>query len=184
MSIDERPSDNNATPLKQDGRLLNWYRPSVDLFKSAIWPITVLFIFLSIKAPLLSSLAELPAVIQSTQKVTIGTVSIERRLRDAGIPADIRRALAKLSKNGLILLLDTGKLGFGYLDADWETENSNAATLRELQKEELIIIAKADPDEKYPVRYSLSPPARNAYEILLKSVIAQLAEDTVAGGKQ
>jgi hypothetical protein len=184
MSSDERPSENKAGAKNQGGDLLNWYRASVDLFKSAIWPTAVIFIFLSIKDPLQASLAELPGVIQSAQKVTIGNVLIERKLKDAGIPADVRKALAKLSKNSLILLLETGKLGWGYLQADWETQNYNKSEIKELRNEGLMIVEKAEPGDSYPFKYSLSPAAKNAYDVVLSSIISQLAEVVTAGGKQ
>jgi len=184
MSSDEKPPGGKPAAAKQDGHLLNWYRASVDLVKSAIWPMAVLFLFWSVKAPILSSLAELPAVIRSSQKVTVGTVSIERRLSDAGIPTDVRRALAKLSRDGLVLLLDTGRIGFGYLNAGWEKKDNKASAIQELQHEKLIVIAKTDTGEQYPFQYSLTPSARNAYEVVLRSVITQLAESAAPGGKQ
>lgn len=183
MSLDEKPSKNYSETTGQDGYLFHWYRVSVDLFKAVIWPIAVLFIFFSIKAPVLSMLAELPAVIKSMQKMTIGSVSIERRLRDAGIPADVRRALAKLSRQALILLLDTGRLSFGYLEADWETKDQKASAIQELQKQGLLIVRKTAPGEEYPFKYSLTPAADKAYEIVLTSVVAQLAEDSAPAAK-
>ena len=164
----------------QNGRhadRLKWYQATVELAKAMAWPIAVLIIFISIRAPLWSTLTELPRLIQSAQKVTVGTVSIERKLRDAGIPTETRKALARLSRRGLVLLLDTGKLGFGYLPADWESSSQNAAALRELQSEGLVVITKSTNDSGYAYQYSLTDAAKNAYDIILKSIESQLFED-------
>jgi hypothetical protein len=164
----------------EDGRS-SWFGTLVELIKATAWPASILLIFFYIKEPLVLTLSQLPAVIQSAQNVTVGTISIS--LRKAGIPSDVRAGLSKLSKEGLVLLLDTGKNGFGYVGEDWESADPKAKALRELREASLVTIAKSQPGESYPMRYSLTPAARNGYNVLLLSIISQLVGDPAAEAK-
>jgi hypothetical protein len=89
-------------------KCIEFYRATVDLVKAMIWPAVLLFIFLYIKDPIVSSLNHLPEIIKSSQKMTVGTVSIERKLEEAGIPEDVRNALARLSRGTFMFFLKSG----------------------------------------------------------------------------
>jgi hypothetical protein len=152
-----------------------WFEMLVELIKATAWPASILVIFLFIKAPLLSALSELPSLIQSAQNVTVGSISIN--LRQAGIPNEVRKGMSKLSRSAIVVLLETGQTGWGYLDGNWESTSSRAGAVKELQANKLVSVTPTKAGESYPLQYTLSAEAKNAYDVLLGSIISQLAED-------
>ena len=81
-----------------------------------------------------------------------------------------------------MLLLHTGQLGFGYLSADWESTDSNAAAVKELRDQGLVVLEKTSLGAAYPLQYSLTAPAKRAYEAVLSSLISQVASGASAPG--
>ena len=183
MPLTPDTSESRPSLPTAENKLLVWYQTSVAIIIAILWPLVATIVFLSLKEPLVSSIMELPVLIRGAQTITVGALSIDRRLKYAGIPEDTRRGLAKLSKASLVLLLHTGKNGFGYLDSDWGIKDLDANAVRELQRESLITVAKSEKHDKYAIRYSLTPSAQASYEIVLNSVLAQLAEDIKPSGK-
>jgi len=155
---------------------LAWCRLAVDLTKAAVWPMAALILFFSLRSPITSSVNEIPTLIRSAHKVSVGKFTLETILKEAGIPPDIRKSLARVSRPGLVLLLDTGRIGWGYLRKNWESDEERANAIRELQKEGLITITPVTNEPDYPFKYTFTPQAKNAYEAILKSVTNQLAE--------
>ncbi|WP_319573722.1 hypothetical protein [uncultured Desulfobacter sp.] len=156
-------------------KCIEFYRATVDLVKAMIWPAVLLFIFLYIKDPIVSSLNHLPEIIKSSQKMTVGTVSIERKLEEAGIPEDVRNALARLSRGTFMFFLKSGAT-WHYLSENGES-TGDAKYLLDLKEEKLITIDKTD-HSQFPFKYTPTPYAKSAYEIVLHNVILQLGVST------
>jgi hypothetical protein len=154
---------------------------AIELIKATAWPVAILVIFFFLKGPLLLALSEIPSLIRSAQNLTVGSVSIS--LRSAGIQDDVRKGLSKVSRDGLRIMLGSGVRPFGYLSADWESNDSDRDALKELQADNLITITPSPPGEAYPFQYRPTPGAKRAYDVLLAYLVAQLAEVPASGNK-
>ncbi len=181
--LERVPDTFNSSP-KQEGKFLIGYRTSVDLIKALIWPVVTIFIFLSIRTPLLSLLRELPALLPDTTRLTVAGVSLERRLKEAAVPPEVQRAVGSLSPTALRLLLDTGKVGMRYLDKDWERTNSDASAIHDLTKAGLGVVTESSEGSSYPMQYNLTDSGKYAYEVLLRILVEQLCEAPRASGNQ
>ena len=168
-------SDQPPRTSSNSSSLAHWLGFSAAALKSIAWPAVALVIFFSLRASLLSVFAEIPVLLPGLQKLSIGAVSFERTLRDAGIPPEVRATLAKASKTSFALLLRAGQVPFAYLNADWEVSDSDAVAIKELRAQNLIDIQPSPPGSTYPIQYTLTPQARLAYEAIVLSLVSQVA---------
>ena len=159
-----------------ESRLLAGYKLSVDLTKAVLWPLVTLFIFLSIKTPLLSLLSQLPEVLSSTTHIAIGGVSLDRRLKDAAVSPEVRKSVGNLSPDALRLLLRAGNIGFIYLESGWKHTDTDATAIDELTKSGLAVVTKSPEGSSYPVQRSLTDSGMQAYKILTQVLIDQLLD--------
>ena len=58
-----------------------------------LWPLVTIFIFLSVKTPLLLLLGQLPEVLSNNMHITVGGVRLERRLKDAAVSPEVRKSV-------------------------------------------------------------------------------------------
>lgn len=145
----------------------------MELIKALIWPSVILFIFISLKTPILLLLEQLPNMAAKASKISFSGVSLEidHKLSREDNSPELREAMKGLTTPALKEILETGDKPFNYLRHDWERTDSSAAVLCELQTKGLIDIYEGQRDPNYPFEYKSTDLGKCAYDLLLRSVI-------------
>ncbi len=79
---------------------------TVDLIKAIIWPIVVSFLLIVFWRPIYSTINQIPKVVNNSETITIGSLSLKIRSNSNLIPSDsVKISLEALSASGINSLL-------------------------------------------------------------------------------
>ncbi|MCZ7402751.1 MAG: hypothetical protein O8C61_11070 [Candidatus Methanoperedens sp.] len=159
---------------KKNG-FFDYYKVTVSLIRVVIWPLIVLYFFLSLQAPLTATIEQVPNILSKTSYITISGVTLEinQRLSDEASP-ELKLALSELSPEALKEFVNTGQ-GDHMTKTSYLGFSTEKAKLEELDKKGLINLTISEPDkEGYDVHYKATELGLKAYDFILKVIIDQM----------
>ncbi len=163
-----------------------YYKTTVELLKVVLWPALVLYLFLALRAPLVSAANQLPGIFYRTSHITIAgvTIDVDPRLQSSASP-QVQQAVARLSADALRVLIITG-------DAEHTTSSTYpdfvqyGAALKELDQAGLITLNTAYVDPQNPglnVHWVATDLGKQAYDFVVNVALDTLLRSAPAAGQ-
>ena len=172
---------------KEKAGLYEYYEATVTLIKAIIWPVIILYFFLTLRGPITATVEQLPNLFYKTTHITIAgvTLEIDQRLQ-AIAPPQLQEALSKLSANALKELVSIGEATH-YTRSSYPDFAQLEPTLKELDQTGLITLETTGvADPKYPddnIRYKATDIGRQAYAFVVQVMVDQLLRSVPADSK-
>lgn len=92
------------------------------------------------------------------------------------ISSDLLKTTSTLSEEALLYILDTGKIGFGFMEKNWQESDDDAPQVIELVNNGIITLSESG-DETYPIQYNLTYRGTEIYQSITKTIINVYTKD-------
>lgn len=130
-----------SNPSSSTGGFLRSFELVIEFLKAILWPLLILFIFISLQRPLFDLVETLPFLINKSSEISVAGVSLKvnQKLQKEGSPK-LRTAASHISKDALLYLINLGKYqpgGSVYSKSEYFTEEESKS-INELKKRGLV----------------------------------------------